>query len=95
MALLKFKAEQEALESQRQLEEARQKAAQVMWPFKYAKIIKVNLCSTLLKQLTLMNSCVNLSNGRHGNILLNNLKIFTCFSKILYVCKVLPKMLVP
>ncbi|XP_055581094.1 centrosome-associated protein 350 isoform X2 [Falco cherrug] len=34
LALLKIKAEQEALESQRQLDEARQKAAQVMLPFK-------------------------------------------------------------
>ncbi|XP_050162591.1 centrosome-associated protein 350 isoform X8 [Myiozetetes cayanensis] len=33
LALLKIKAEQEALESQRQLDETRQKAAQVMLPF--------------------------------------------------------------
>lgn len=54
LALLKLKAEQEALESQRQLEEARQKAAQVMWPFRHVKIMneyKIKLRSTLLRQL--------------------------------------------
>ncbi|XP_064927861.1 centrosome-associated protein 350 isoform X3 [Columba livia] len=40
LALLKIKAEQEALESQRQLEEARQKAAQVMLPFKKCGVCK-------------------------------------------------------
>ncbi|XP_075567764.1 centrosome-associated protein 350 isoform X3 [Pelecanus crispus] len=40
LALLKIKAEQEALESQRQLDEARQKAAQVMLPFKKCGVCK-------------------------------------------------------
>ncbi|XP_035189659.1 centrosome-associated protein 350 isoform X2 [Oxyura jamaicensis] len=40
LALLKIKAEQEALESQRQLEEARKKAAQVMLPFKKYGVCK-------------------------------------------------------
>ncbi|XP_053928939.1 centrosome-associated protein 350 isoform X3 [Cuculus canorus] len=40
LALLKIKAEKEALESQRQLEEARQKAAQVMLPFKNCGVCK-------------------------------------------------------
>ncbi|XP_074763045.1 centrosome-associated protein 350 isoform X2 [Athene noctua] len=40
LALLKIKAEQEALESQRQLDEARQKAAQVMLPFKKCGVYK-------------------------------------------------------
>ncbi|XP_064004236.1 centrosome-associated protein 350 isoform X2 [Pogoniulus pusillus] len=40
LALLKIKAEQEALESQRQLDEARQKAAQVMLPFKKCGLCK-------------------------------------------------------
>ncbi|XP_074953020.1 centrosome-associated protein 350 isoform X3 [Phalacrocorax aristotelis] len=39
-ALLKIKAEQEALESQRQLDQARQKAAQVMLPFKKCGVCK-------------------------------------------------------
>ncbi|XP_075278647.1 centrosome-associated protein 350 isoform X4 [Opisthocomus hoazin] len=40
LALLKIKAKQEALESQRQLDEARQKAAQVMLPFKKCGVCK-------------------------------------------------------
>ncbi|XP_069718767.1 centrosome-associated protein 350 isoform X3 [Phaenicophaeus curvirostris] len=40
LVLLKIKAEKEALESQRQLEEARQKAAQVMLPFKKCGVCK-------------------------------------------------------